>query len=232
VIAVTVFALITGCRIEEEAPDFSLSVTPLRVSNAAPGQMVILLASVTEDSSTNPGPVVISATTQGGTVDVLDREVSERQVAEVVFIPDESQVEQDVPVTIAATRRGITRQAVVVVTIWPEAIPPEEKAAEVRDIFVSWLAENHVELDIDSGTEWTGTNLRPYILVVSYYLFLSDKWEMGVRWHVMIEPYNWAEIYLRHRDEDMAPRYQFKIDSVTAEGTTPYQVEPEDEVWR
>jgi len=46
-----------------------------------------------------------------------------------------------------------------------------------------------------------------------YYLFFSPEWEMGLRWHVMIPPHDWAEIYLRRRSELSSTR-AWRIHSV------------------
>ena len=106
-----------------------------------------------------------------------------------------------------------------------------DPAVEMRDRFIPWLAENHPELGITSQTGWTGTIVTPHILVVTHYLFLTDEWEMEVRWHVMIPPYDWAMIYLRRRGVETRPSYAFKIDSVSG-NTAPYMIDPPETVWR
>jgi len=104
-------------------------------------------------------------------------------------------------------------------------------ATELRDKFIPWLAANHPELGITSQTEWTGTIVTPHIMVVMYYLFFSEDWEMGLRWHVTIPPYDWVEIYLRHRTTEVSPSYAFKISSLEAQAE-PEAIEPEELVWR
>ena len=106
-----------------------------------------------------------------------------------------------------------------------------EMAPEVRGRFVSWLEANHPELNITSGTDWTGTLVTPRFLVVTHYLYFSEEWEIHVYWHVMIEPYNWAKIELRHRFTELSPSYAFEISSLT-QGDDPISMEPPDEVWR
>jgi hypothetical protein len=58
-----------------------------------------------------------------------------------------------------------------------------------------------------------------------------EEWEMGVRWHVMIPPYDWAEIYLRHRHTEISPSLAFKIPSLDAQDA-PEVVDPPESVWR
>jgi hypothetical protein len=81
-------------------------------------------------------------------------------------------------------------------------------------MFVVWLAKKHPELAITNKTIWTGTVVNPRVLVVTHYMFLSEEWEMYVTWHVMIPPYDWAKIYLRHRFDNTAPTYAFEISSI------------------
>jgi len=108
-------------------------------------------------------------------------------------------------------------------------------AAEIRDEFIPWLAENHPEFGITSETEWTGTIVRPHFMVVMFYLFFSEEWEMGVSWHVMVPPHDWARIYLRHRFTEVSPSYAFEISSRDAQ-EEPHAVDLKDafaeSVWR
>jgi hypothetical protein len=73
------------------------------------------------------------------------------------------------------------------------------------------------ELGITSEVEWVGVNIRPNFMVVMYYLFISDEWEMGMTWHVMIHPHDWSRIYLRHRYTETAPTLAFELSSYTME---------------
>ena len=69
------------------------------------------------------------------------------------------------------------------------------------------------------------------MLEVSHYLFLSESWEMGLSWHIMIAPYDWARIYLRPRSE-VAPTAAFEISSVSDPASDPWPIVPPDEVDR
>lgn len=74
--------------------------------------------------------------------------------------------------------------------------------------------------------------VRPVWLVVTHYLFLSDEWEMGVSWHIMIPPSDWTRIYLRHRFDEMTPSLAFEISSRANATEPPHEIEPPDEVTR
>jgi len=106
-------------------------------------------------------------------------------------------------------------------------------AAEVRDLFIPWLAQNRPELGITEQTQWTGTIVTPHILVVTHYLYFSDEWEMHVFWHVMIPPYDWAKIELRRRFVETLPSLAFEIPSRSAAPPLEAQaIEPSDTLWR
>lgn len=66
--------------------------------------------------------------------------------------------------------------------------------------------------------------MQPHILVVSHYLFFSEEWEMGLQWHIMIAPYDWARIYLRPRAE-VQPTHAFEITSVSDTQAAPQEIE-------
>jgi predicted secreted protein len=135
-------------------------------------------------------------------------------------------------VSITAERNGIIREQMVRFDVYPEEDLLGDLPASYRDRFIPYLEMNYPELGITSETVWKGTIVRPRILVVSHYLFFSEQWEMGLSWHVMIPPYDFAEIYLRRRDSDLSSTYAFKINSLVS-GEDPYPVDlPSDGIWR
>ena len=137
-------------------------------------------------------------------------------------------------VTVRAERGGESRVVEVPITLTSEEedlLGPA--AAEMRDRFIPWLAENQPGLGIDETTVWEGTIVRPHWLVVSHYLFFSDEWEMHVSWHIMIAPYDWARIELRRRFEETLPSLAFEIPSVSEPAPVVVdQREPEGILWR
>jgi len=189
---------------------------------AIPGQRCILPVAVTDEQgwligkAGLGGNVEVSAQASEGkaAVTVQPRQVTPGQVAEVIVVPTEASVDEIFTVTITGKRYGLTRTE----TITIEVIPGEDSigsyAAEMRDLFIPWLAANHPELGITTETEWTGTIVNPRILVVMHYIFYSDDWEIYLTWHVMIPPHDWTRIYLRHRFTELRPSYAFEISSV------------------
>jgi len=252
---------LTGCLLLDllgSPGEFSMQVTPESIDDAIPGQRCVFLVTV-QNEGIGAGAVNISAAAEGASVTVTPQAITSGQVAEVTVIPDDLVMTGTLPdiavndadgrppiigpvepepymgetltVVVTGERSGLEQTAAVtvVVSTGPDDIAPY--ATELRDRFIPWLAENHPELGITAGTQWTDTVVRPNIAVVMYYLFFSEEWEMGLRWHVMIPPHDWAEIYLRHRTTEVMPSYAFKITSLTA-GDDPQAVTPPESVWR
>ena len=198
------------------------------------GQMCVFLVSV----DGGIGKVEITSTAPGYSVTVEPQTITSKQVAEITVIAHESGTQT---ITVRGRRAGVqqTKTATLEVIegeiVDGEEDPMGDLAREIRDKFIPWLATNHPEFGISSETEWTRTIVRPGFMVVMFYLFFSEEWEMGVSWHVMIPPHDWARIYLRHRYTELHPSYAFEISSLEAQ-KEPHAIDPKDafaeSVWR
>jgi len=222
-----------GCsESQEKNVPFDIIVTPVQLNgHSIAGQHCVFLVTITDDGKTSKLPVDISANASGAEIIIYKQAIVEGQVAEVVVIPTQASIGKTIAVTITGNRGGFTDEKVISF----EAIEGEddrgEYAIELRDKFVSWLATNHPELGITSNTDWTGTMVSPQWLVVSHYLFFSEEWEMHVEWHVMIPPYDWVKIDLRHRFDEQKPSYAFEISSLDA-NEEPNPIDLPETVWR
>jgi hypothetical protein len=217
-------------------PAFSLSVINRPASfgdivYSIPNQKCLFLVIVEENQTSSSSKAVnISATAPNCEVTVFPQAITPSQVAEVTVVPTDADVGKNVTVTIQGEREGLKQTK----TITFEVIEAEDReetlgpeAAGIRNKFTQWLSTNHPELGITNETAWIGTVVNPRILVVMHYMFLSEDWEMYVTWHVMIPPYDWARIYLRHRFNATAPSYAFEISSVQ-EQAEPQPIEVPD----
>ena len=239
-----------ACYDEPEPAGFTLSVVPQQMYDAINGQLCVLLVTVEDDADvTTTGPISITATANDATVtvepaEIIPGEVCELTVIPAVTFPDGFEPSLDdismpygeglkVEVSIAGRRAAVQESATISLNVLPGEDLVEEYATEMRDLFIPYLASEHPESGITADTVWTPTIVKPHILVVTHYLFFSDEWEMSVMWHVMIEPYNWATIYLRPRHTSTTPEYAFEISSVTAEPPiAPVAVDVPDEIDR
>ncbi len=195
------------------------------------GQRCVFLVVVADEGES----VDITATAPGAAVTVEPQAITPGQVAEVTVIPDKASMNKTLTVNINGEQGGLTQTEIstIVVEVGEDTLEPY--AADVRDRFIPWLAVNYPEFGITSETAWTGTVVKPKILVVTHYLFFSEDWEMGVSWHVTIPPHDWARIYLRHRATEVSPSYAFEISSLDAQ-EEPHTIDPKDafaeSVWR
>ena len=211
--------------------DFTLSVLPeLFVGKAIGGQRVLLL--VTVSGAPADGPVDVSASAAGAVAMVAPARLSPGTVGEVTVIPAPVTAEQELVVTITATRGGVERTAERTVGMFPGEDSDAGTAAEHLARFIPWLAANHPELGITAETEWT-TAEPPPLLVGSHYLFYSDEWELHVMWHVMIPPYDWTKYELRRRFAETEYSQGFVISSRSADPPVdPEPLTPENTLWR
>lgn len=192
---------------------FSMELVPDTMS-AIPGQMCVFLVSV----DGGIGKVEILASAPDSTVSVEPQAITSEQVSEITVTPQKFGTQT---LTVRGNRAGLQQAKTATLEVLELVVDGEDPlgayATEIRDRFIPWLAANHPEFGITSSTEWTGTIVRPNFMVVMFYLFFSDDWEMGVSWHVMIPPYDWARIYLRHRFTEVSPSYAFEISSLEAQ---------------
>ncbi len=213
-----------------ETAQFSLKVINRPASfddmlYSIPNQKCLFLVFFEENQTSSGSKAVnISATAPNCEVTIVPRAITHGQVAEVTVVPTEVDVGKNVTVTIQGERNGVKQTKTVTFKVIEaedreETLGPE--AVVMRSKFTQWLSANHPELGITNETAWVGTVVNPRILVVMHYMFLSEDWEMYVTWHVMIPPYDWARIYLRHRFNATASVYAFEISSVQG------QVEPQ-----
>ena len=195
------------------------------------GQCFVFLVTITDEGEESELPVHISATAPGAEVVIHYYDIFEGEVAEVVVIPAQASIGKRIKVTVTGTRGTATDEKVFSFEVAEGEDDRQEYAEELLDKFVSWLATNHTELGITENTAWNGTMVSPVWLVVSHYLFFSEEWELHIGWHIMVPPYDWARIDLRHRFDELAPSYAFEISSLDA-NSDPVAMEVPETVWR
>jgi hypothetical protein len=230
VVGVAAFPPASGEPDENSA--FSINVTPQQLNGKSiAGQHCVFLVTITDDGQESELPVSISAQAPGAGVAIYHEDMFAGEVAEVVVIPAQASVGKNITVTITGTRGSSTDEEAVNFEVIEGEDDRGEYAGELLDRFIPWLAANHPELGITEDTAWNGTMVSPQWLVVSHYLFFSEEWELHIEWHIMMPPYDWAKIDLRHRFDQLAPSYAFEISSLTA-NDLPIAIEVPETVWR
>jgi hypothetical protein len=216
----------------DENGTFDINVIPGQLSgDSIAGQRCVFLVTIVDDGQESELPVSISAEAPGADVIIYHEDIFAGEVAEVFVTPAQSSVGKTLKVTVTGTQGGSTDKEVVDFAVAEGEDDRAEYAAELLDRFIPWLATNHPELRTTEDTVWSGTMVSPVWLVVSHYLFFSDEWEAHISWHVMIPPYDWAKIDLRHRFTELTPSYAFEISSLNAT-SEPVPIEPPETVWR
>lgn len=222
---------------------FSLQVhtrpaIPMRTDanmSAFPGQKCIIIVTVKDVGGLWAGKaglggnidISVNVPIEKATVTIQPASVAPGHITEVIVVPSETSGEGLFSVTIIGNRGGLKREKTIIIELIPGEDDIGPYASELRDLFVPWLATNHPELGITNEIEWTGTIVNPRILVVMHYIFYSDEWEMYLTWHVMIPPYDWSRIHLRHRFTELNPSHAFEISSVKG-NEDPHRIEVED----
>jgi hypothetical protein len=176
---------------------FTLLVSPEFVQGVIPDTPISVLAAVESEDDT---PVTIAASYNGGDVEVEPAEIAPGEVAEVTFVarPGETATE----LTISATRGGLDNKATRSFVVFPWEDDREETARDLLALFLQWLDRTIPRLGIGPDRDFDGVFVAPQLLVVSHYEFFDSDYELGLSWHVMIAPDDWAELYIR-------PRYSF-----------------------
>jgi hypothetical protein len=226
--------LLVSCGDGDDAP-FELQIGPEFVQGVIPGEQLVLLATVEDPAGA--GPVAVTAEAEAGQVIVDPGSIEAGQVAEVTFVADPAPggVEAPFTVTVAAVRGSVEKTAEVssVIVPWQDTLAPT--ANDILTVFEEWLGAKEPELGITPETEFEGTLVAPNLLVVSHYAFFDAEWELGLSWHIMVAPDDWAQLYLRPRDK-MAPTRAFELSSWSAalagEPVEITEVPPPDEVTR
>ena len=78
-----------------------------------------------------------------------------------------------------------------VVVIDGSTTEPVEAAFEKKRV-LDFLEANHPELGLSYSLPFLGYDPNPRILIVDYYNYEWESWELRLNWHVMIPPYNWT----------------------------------------
>ena len=232
IVCITVAIVVVAIAASPPTPEFSVDVIPGQLNgDSIAGQHCVFLVTITDNGRENELPVHISVTAPYAAVVTYFEDILEGQVAEVVVIPAQESIGKTIEVTITGTRGRQTDEEVVSFSVVEGEDDRQEHAEDLLDRFVPWLATNHPELGITEDTAWNGTMVSPVWLVVSHYLFFSEEWEAHIEWHIMMPPYDWAKIDLRHRFDELEPLYAFEISSLNAT-SEPVPIEVPEAVWR
>jgi hypothetical protein len=214
---VTGTLFVTACGDDGDAKNkgpFELIVHPQFVQGALPGIPVTVLVTV-HDVEGGSGEVSLSANFPAGTATVSPESIAAGEIAEVTFTAEAVDEDLETAVDVTAERGSVEHTASRSVIVMPGVDDLGPMAADLLEVFKDWLRESHPELGIGPERDFDGNVVAPRLLVVSHYLFADEEYELGLSWHVTIQPHDWAELYIRPRDA-LTPTKAFKVSSWSA----------------
>lgn len=225
--AAAAMALVTapacGSEKEDGAPaPFTLRSSPEFVNRLIPGERPLALVT-TEEVGGEQITLSASISLDGGTALLRPNRIVPGEVAEVwVTLPD---VAGDVPftVTVSGTNGGNDSSVEISATATPGVDDLATTATDIAALFIGELSGTVPGLpstvdDLAGGTPVAG------LLVVTHYAWFTEQYEIGVAWHVMVAPDDWADFYIRPRDA-LAPTVAYRLSSwSTALGGGEYSI--------
>jgi len=133
----------------------------------------------------------------------LDRYVLtvDTPIAEIAINPDQSAEIKSYVINLIATQAGDTQIVTFDIEMFDWSSAGINEAIAKRDPLIQWLETEHPEFGNFSNQEWFAYMTYPQIWVVEHWTFLNSEWEMRICFHVMIPPYDWSMIQIRHRGE-------------------------------
>ncbi len=164
-----------------------------------------------------------TASLAGATVELEPAAIGAGEAAEVWVDLPEVAGEVPVTVTITGSQGGVDEEVTFEFSAVPGTDDLEATAAEIATVFLGELAGRVSGLPADSSSLSGGTPVAG-LLVVTHYAWFTDELEIGLGWHIMIAPDDFAELYVRPRGQ-LAPTQAFRLDSwSTALGGGDYTV--------
>ncbi|NHJ01648.1 MAG: hypothetical protein EAX86_05865 [Candidatus Heimdallarchaeota archaeon] len=148
-------------------------------------------------------------------------------VLEIFLFPNSTHIGQNIllEVTIGETSDN------AVLEVWDWGDSEHEPAYERLTPFLEYFEQSKPQFNINVTTPWDISCNDAGLLIVEHYLFKSEFWELELSWHVMIPPYDWIQVYLRHRAE-IKPSWGGMIESWNLTSNIINETTPPDQVFR
>ena len=150
---------------------------------------------------------------------------------EIFLYPSAEHVHSVVDIDLTISTGALIAKDVAYLHVLDWTTGNTSEVLEKLDVFVDYLSANQQEFGINESTQWTPICNSAGILVVGHYLFKCDEWELELDWHVMVQPYDWVRIYLRHR-ADAKPCWAGEIASWSLNASSVVEIEPPQQIYR
>lgn len=195
----------------DDAISFEVVRSPEFVNRLIPGERPLALVEVRGDAQPGPVELVATSSLDGMTVRVGPSSIAVGGVAEVwVEVPE---VDQDVPftVTVVASRGAEEVSLAIDATAVPGVDDVADTAGQIVQVFLDTMATEVPGLPATADDLMGGTPVAG-LLVVTHYVWFTPEYEVGLAWHIMVAPDDFAELYVRPRTV-LAPTRAFRIGS-------------------
>lgn len=207
---VLAISVLPGCTRSADGPSqqFDLSTSPEFVQRIIPGHRPLGLVGV--GGTSGAVHLVGTASIASAEVSFVPADVAAGGVAEVwVDLPDTT---TDVPFTVAVSDRdGHTSTVSFDATLVPGVDDVAETAGQIVEVFLDRIGGDVAGLPASATGLTAGTPVAG-LLVVTHYAWFTDDYEIGLAWHIMVAPDDFAELYLRPRDS-LVPTKAYRINS-------------------
>lgn len=153
-------------------------------------------------------------------------------LVEIFLKPNSQHVDNEIRVNLLAStesRRFSIGSCTIDVINWTSCAM--DSSVVIRDHFLQYIESNTTFSNINSSTEWNFCGSPAQILIVEHCLFQSEFWEIEISRHVMISPHDWAQTYIRPRNQT-SPIWSAKIDSWSLDNSSIYEIDSPSEIFR
>jgi len=161
----------------------------------------------------SPVDLVATSTLTDAVVPVEPSSIAGGGVAEVwIEIPE---VADEIPfsLTVASAGGAVLEPVTIDAVAVPGVDDLADQATEIAGLFIDRIEEDVPGLPADESGLVGGTPVAG-LLVVTHYAWFTAEAEIGVAWHIMVAPDDFAELYVRPRSE-LRPTRAFRVSSWT-----------------
>lgn len=125
---------------------------------------------------------------------------AQKQTTEVSLFPDTIISLQTYTIQLVVVHGDQTNRFPLVVRVIPYSPGPQRKQARIeRNKFLSWLEVGFPDYTMPDSSAWFGYNKNPDYQDLFTWVFLSDNWEIDIRWQNLTSTPYW--FLLRRRSE-------------------------------
>jgi hypothetical protein len=190
-----------------------LTASPQYVNRLIPGRRPLALVTVDAPAGTT-AQLTGTATPTAVGVQFVPATVGPGEVAEVWVDLPATDSETPITVVVTCTAESAQHTLTINATAVPGSDDLADDAARIMAAIIDRLqttGEATAGLPADVGDLPAGTPVAG-LLVVSHYAWFTDEVEIGLAWHIMVAPDDWAEVYVRPRGE-LVPTHAWRLGS-------------------